>query len=139
MTLPMLTLLGFALWTLLILMATVGVYRWNLILRGRAQIHGFPPDAPEGPDWYRRATRAHLNCVENLPVYASIIVVLSALAVHGPAVDALCCIVLAARVCQSTTHIGFVQTERAVSIRFSFFTLQLLSMLALIFLISVRA
>jgi uncharacterized MAPEG superfamily protein len=139
MTLPMLTLLGFALWTLLILMATVGVYRWNLILRGRAQIHAFPPDAPEGPDWYRRATRAHLNCVENLPVYASIVGVLTLGGVAGPAVDALCCVVLGARVCQSTTHIGFVQTERAVSVRFSFFTLQLLSMLGLIVLIGARA
>jgi uncharacterized membrane protein YecN with MAPEG domain len=120
-------------------MATVGVHRWTLILSGRAQIHAFPPDAPSGPDWYRRATRAHLNCIENLPVYASIIVVLSLVGVHGRLVDALCCIVLGARVCQTTTHVGFVQTARAVSIRFSFFTLQLLSMLGLIVLIGAQA
>jgi uncharacterized MAPEG superfamily protein len=136
MTLPLLTLLGFASWTLIILIATVGVYRWKLILTGRAQIHAFPPDAPSGPDWYRRATRAHLNCVENLPVYASIVVVLSLVGLKGPAVETLCCIVLCARVCQTLVHVGFAQTARVVSVRFSFFTLQLLSMLGLVCLIS---
>ena len=138
MTLPLFTLLGFAVWTLLVLMATIGVHRWTLILSGRAAIHTFPADAPSGPDWYRRATRAHLNCVENLPVFASIVVVLIQVGVAGAAVDALCCIVLGARVCQTSVHVGFVQTARAVSIRFSFFTLQLLSMLALVFLIGAR-
>jgi uncharacterized MAPEG superfamily protein len=135
MTPPLSTLLGFALWTLIILMATVGVHRWSLILRGRAQIHAFPPDASSGPDWYRRATRAHLNCIENLPVYASIVVVLSQVGVDGRFVDALCCIVLVARIFQTSVHVGFEQTARVVSVRFGFFTIQLVSMLWLIGLI----
>ena len=138
MTTPLFTLLGFALWTLLLLMFTVGVYRWQLILSGSAAIHTFAADAPTGADWYRRATRAHVNCIENLPVYASIVVVLSLTGVEGPLVNALCCIVLGARLCQTTVHVGFVQTARAVSFRFSFFTLQLLSMLWLIVLIGSR-
>jgi len=138
MTTPLFTLLGFALWTLLLLMFTVGVYRWQLILSGSAAIHTFAADAPTGADWYRRATRAHVNCIENLPVYASIVVVLSLTGVEGPLVNALCCIVLGARLCQTTVHVGFVQTARAVSFRFSFFTLQLLSMLGLILLIGAR-
>ena len=32
MTIPMWTLLGFATWTVLLLVATVGVYRWVKIL-----------------------------------------------------------------------------------------------------------
>jgi uncharacterized membrane protein YecN with MAPEG domain len=139
MTIPLFTLLGFALWTLLLLMFTVGVYRWQLILSGKAEIHAFAPEAPTGADWYRRATRAHVNCIENLPVFASIVVVLSLVHVEGQMVDVLCCIVLGARLCQTTVHVGFVQTARAVSFRFSFFTLQLLSMLALIFLIGAHA
>lgn len=138
MTAPWWTLLGFALWTLLLLMLTVGVYRWQLILSGRAEIHTFAPEAPTGAEWYRRATRAHLNCIENLPVYASIVVVLSHVGLEGPLVDALCWIVLGARVCQTSVHVGFVQTARAVSFRFSFFTLQLVSMLWLICLIGAR-
>jgi uncharacterized membrane protein YecN with MAPEG domain len=119
-------------------MATIGVHRWKLILSGSAAIHTFRADAPTGPDWYRRATRAHANCVENLPVYASIVVVLSLVGVQGLAVEALCCIVLGARVCQTLVHVGFAQTERVVSVRFSFFTLQLLSMLSLVVLIGSR-
>jgi uncharacterized MAPEG superfamily protein len=138
MTTPLLTLLGFALWTLLLLMFTVGVYRWRLIFSGGAEIHTFAADAPTGADWYRRATRAHVNCVENLPVFGSIVLVLSLVGVKGQLVDVLCCVVLAARVCQTSVHVGFVQTARAVSIRFSFFTLQLVSMLWLICLIGAR-
>ena len=89
MTVPLFTLLGFALWTLTVLMVTVGVHRWSLILTGRAPIHTFPADAPTGPDWYRRATRAHLNCVENLPVYVAIVGVASFAGVGGSLLDAL--------------------------------------------------
>jgi hypothetical protein len=37
-------LLGFADWTLLILFATVGVYRWSRILTGRAAIAAWRAD-----------------------------------------------------------------------------------------------
>ena len=83
-----LTLLGFALWTLAVLALTVGVHRWSRILTGRGAIHQFPADAPEGPDWYKRATRAHANCVENLPVYTAIVVAASAAGAEGGALDA---------------------------------------------------
>jgi uncharacterized MAPEG superfamily protein len=129
MTVPLLSLLGFALWTLLVLIATIGVHRWWRILFERAAINAFPPDAPAGPNWYQRATRAHLNCIENLPVYGAIVVVLTFAGVHGRVLDALSVAVLGARICQSTVHIAFVQTERAVSVRFTFFSIQLGAML----------
>ena len=51
MNLPVLVLLGFAGWTLLILAASIGVYRWSRILTGRASIAGFPADAAQGSPW----------------------------------------------------------------------------------------
>jgi uncharacterized MAPEG superfamily protein len=129
MTLPLLTLLGFAVWTLVLLTATVGVHRWRLILTRRAPINGFPADAPTGPGWYQRATRAHLNCVENLAVYGAIVLVATLVGRSGRLLDALSLAVLGARVCQTSIHVAFVQTERAVSFRFSFFAVQLLAML----------
>ena len=66
-------LLGFATWTLLLLMATVGVYRWSRILTGRVEVRNFRADQVEGEDWYKRAMRAHANCVENLPVFGAIV------------------------------------------------------------------
>jgi uncharacterized MAPEG superfamily protein len=135
MTLPLLTLLGFAAWTLLLLAATVGVHRWRLILTKRAAINAFPADASNGPDWYQRATRAHLNCIENLPVYGAIVLVIVLTGSSGWLIDLLSVAVLGARVCQTLVHVAFVQTARAVSCRFSLFTVQLLAMLWMIALV----
>lgn len=129
MTLPLLTLVGFSTWTLLLLAATVGVHRWSLILTKRAAVNGFPPDAPVGPAYYQRATRAHLNCIENLPVYGAIVVAITLTGRRGLELDVLSVAVLAARVCQTLTHVLFVQTERAVTFRFSFYTVQVVAML----------
>ena len=63
-------LLGFAAWTLLLLSATVGVYRWSRILTGRAGAGAFQADNIQGEEWYKRAMRAHANCMENLPCSA---------------------------------------------------------------------
>jgi uncharacterized MAPEG superfamily protein len=132
MTTPMWMLLGFATWTLLLLMATVGVYRWVRILFSNVPIASFRSDQLEGEDWYRRGTRAHANCVENLPVFGAIVWVISALGVDGPVVNALSILVLTARVCQSLVHVSHVQTDAFVAVRFSFFCLQLVCFLALI-------
>jgi uncharacterized MAPEG superfamily protein len=78
MTIPVLVLLGFAGWTLLTLFGSIGVYRWSRILTGRVSIAEWRADVPQGSDWYRRAMRAHMNCVENLPVYTAVVVALIA-------------------------------------------------------------
>jgi uncharacterized MAPEG superfamily protein len=135
MTIPMWTLLGFATWTLILLIATVGVYRWVKILFWKAPIASFRSDQLEGEDWYRRGTRAHANCVENLPVFAAIVLVISAIGLHGPAVDSLCAGVLIARICQSLVHVSHVQTDAFVAVRFSFFSVQLVCFLSLIVMV----
>jgi uncharacterized MAPEG superfamily protein len=132
MTTPMWMLLGFATWTLLLLMATVGVYRWVRILFSNVPIASFRSDQLEGEDWYRRGTRAHANCVENLPVFGAIVWMISALGIDGPVVNALSILVLTARVCQSLVHVSHVQTDAFVAVRFSFFCVQLVCFLALI-------
>ena len=139
MTVPMWTLLGFATWTLLLLMTTVGVYRWIAILLGRQRIGAFRSDQVEGDDWYRRSVRAHANCIENLPVFGAIVLMLYVSGVSGPTVDRLSIAVLAARVVQSTIHVSHVQTDAFVSVRFSFFCIQLVAFLALIVLIVLHA
>ncbi len=138
MTTPMWMLLGFATWTVLLLMATVGSYRWIEIFRGRRRIGAFRSDQLEGDDWYRRSTRAHANCIENLPVFGAIVLALYASGTSGPAVDRLSMVVLAARVVQSTVHVAHVQTDAFVSVRFSFFCAQLVAFLGLIGLIVVH-
>ncbi|HVU03477.1 MAG TPA: MAPEG family protein [Polyangiaceae bacterium] len=132
MSVPICSLLAFACWTLFVLMTTIGGHRWWQILRRRAAINAFPADGSGGPDWYQRATRAHLNCVENLPVFGAIVGVATWTSVHAPLLDALAALVVVARVCQTTTHVVFVQTARAVSFRFGFFLVQLVAKLGMV-------
>jgi uncharacterized MAPEG superfamily protein len=139
MTVPMWTLLGFAAWTLTLLIAIVGVYRWFNILFSRARIASFRSDQLEGEDWYRRGTRAHANCVENLPVFGAIVLAITATGVEGPTVDALCIAVLVARICQSLVHVCHVQTDSFVAVRFSFFCVQIACFVALLAIVALQA
>src|SRR5262245_51011784 len=70
MSVPVWAVLAVATWTIAILILGVGMYRWSLILAGKAELKSFPGDEPHGSPLYRRAVRAHANCVENLPVFA---------------------------------------------------------------------
>jgi uncharacterized MAPEG superfamily protein len=131
MNVPVLVLLAFAGWTLLTLMATIGVYRWSRILTGRAAIAHWRADTPQGCDWYRRAMRAHMNCVENLPVYAAIVVAQTAAGVQSAVIDRLALTMLAARIGQTMTHILLAPTNAAAGLRFAFFFIQTASMIAM--------
>ena len=76
---PIQALLGFAAWTLL-LIAGVFLYRGMRFLTGTPINHwprGNKPadDAP----WVKRLEDAHANCLENLPVFAVIVLVAAAL------------------------------------------------------------
>ena len=135
MNIPLLMLLGFAAWTLLLLTMTVGVYRWGLIFCGRAGIGDFPADRIEGEAWYQRSMRAHANCIENLPVFGAIVLALLATHVGGVVVDYLSIAVLAARVVQSSVHVAHVQTNGFVTVRFTFYSVQLACFTALLVII----
>lgn len=132
MTVPIWMLLGFAAWTVLLLMATVGVYRWSRILTRRVEIRNFRADQVGGDDWYKRAMRAHANCVENLPVFGAIVFALYVGNVTGGLVNVLAIAILIARMLQSLVHVSFVQTNTMASIRFAFFAVQIIGFLWLI-------
>jgi uncharacterized MAPEG superfamily protein len=133
MSVPLYCLLGFAVWTHVVLMTTIGVHRWAQVLTGRAPIHSFRADHPEGPGWYRRAMRAHANCVENLPVFGAVVVTATFSGATAPFIAGLSVATLAARICQSIIHIAFVETARTVSVRFTFFAVQLFAILGIAF------
>jgi hypothetical protein len=138
MSVPVWMLLGFAAWTVLLLVSTVGVYRWSLILAGRAPINSFRADQVEGADRYKRAMRAHANCIENLPVFGAIVVALHIGNVGGTLVDGLSVLILLARVLQSLVHLCCVQSNAVTAVRFGFFFVQLVGFLALIGIIIAR-
>jgi uncharacterized MAPEG superfamily protein len=139
MTVPIWMLLGFAAWTVLLLIATIGVYRWGLILTGRAPIRGFRADQVEGAEWYRRSMRAHANCIENLPVFGAIVFALHVAGVGGPTVELVSIAILVARVAQSLVHIALEQTNGVSALRFALFSVQLFGFVALIVMILLSA
>lgn len=129
MTTPLLCLLGFVAWTLLLLFCVGGV-RVAQILRGEKRAGDFPAGVPHGSDRYWRLNRAHLNCVENLPLFAAVVLVAAAVGAGGPALDGLARVYLGARVGQSVVHVSS-GSDRAVQVRFTFFLVQLACLVAM--------
>ena len=139
MSIPLWVLLGYAAWTLLTLFATVGVYRWGHSLTGRTGIAEWRADEVQGNEWYRRAVRAHQNCLENLPIYTAIAVALVATRITNPILDGLAITVLVARICQTLIHLSVEQTNVVASLRFTFFLLQAICMVGMGILIATAA
>ncbi|MDX2426859.1 MAG: MAPEG family protein [Cycloclasticus sp.] len=126
MTIPIWMLFGFAMWTLTVLLGSVGVYRWSRILTGKVAIKEFRADKVEGDDWYLRAMRAHANCIENLPVFAVIVFVSFVSGASSANLDIMAVGVLVARILQSTIHIAATPTNTIVLVRFIFYLLQVI-------------
>lgn len=118
------SLLGFTLWTLLVLFFGIGVTRISQVMRKEARANSFNPSVPHGSEAYQRRMRAHLNCVENLPVFASLVLLGAMLGMTGPWFQLAAFTVLPARVGQSVAHIASGR-NRATLVRFAFFTIQL--------------
>lgn len=130
MTTPLVTLLLFALWTLLVPLGAVGAYRLGEVFRGAA-MNAFPAENVQGADWYKRAMRAHANCVENLPVYGAVVLCLTLGHVASSVVDGLAVTVIAFRIAQTVVHLSTLQTASVVTVRFGLFLTQLLAMLGM--------
>jgi len=130
MSIPVAALLAFAVWTITVLAFTIGIVRWRLIFAGRAELKSFPGDEPHGSPFYRRATRAHANCIENLPVFGAIVLALEASGARSPVLDTLAAAVVVARVCQTSTHL-ISGSNAAIGVRFSFLMVQLAAFFAM--------
>lgn len=139
LSLPIWALLGFALWTVLLLLFTVGSYRLGRLFSGKAKPADFKADKVEGSDFYRRSMRAHANCVENLPVFGVIVFVLHSARIGGAFVDGVAMAILVGRLVQSTVHVSLEQTNVVALVRFAFFMVQILGYFSLIFVIVSRA
>ena len=71
--------------------------------------------------WYKRAVRAHANCIENLTVFGAIVFALNVGNVAGTLVNMLATAILFARIMKSLVHVCFAQTNMVTLIRFGFF------------------
>lgn len=117
-------LAGFVTWTMLLVVCTIGYARVSAVLRGEARANAFNAAVPHGSERYQRCMRAHMNGVENLPLFASLVLLGSVLGVAGATFQLAAAAVLPARVGQSLVHIASGRS-RAVVVRFYFFSLQI--------------
>jgi len=120
---PLACLVGFALWAVCLVLC-VGLWRVSEVLAGKKRANEFPSGTPHGGDRYWRLNRAHINTVENLPVFAAIVLAGSWLHVDGKLFHTLPAVILGARVVQSLVHVSS-GSSRAVSLRFTAFLVQL--------------
>jgi len=126
------TVIAFAAWTLAVLMFGVGTRRFYLIFSHQAALTSFPGDTAHGNPAYRRAMRAHANCVENLPVYAAIVLSAETARLVPPYMDALALAVIVCRITQSCIHMLMPETNSTIAVRFSFFLAQVAAMIWMI-------
>lgn len=95
----------YAAWTLL-LPISYSVIRVPLIASGRKKADSWERGkAVDDPPLLMRAKNAHLNCVENFPVFAAVVIVAALLGKIAVA-DAVAGYVLAARIAQSLAHLA---------------------------------
>lgn len=118
----MMALVGFTAWALL-LVAVVVSWRVVEVLRGKPANSWTRGTAVDQPSFVKRAEHAHLNTLENLPIFAAIVLVAQALGKTGP-VDTVAAWILYARLAQSITHLIGV-SHWLVLIRATFYTVQL--------------
>lgn len=126
-------LMCFVVWTILLALS-YATYRVPLILSGSRKASHWERNgsqASDDPPMLQRAKGAHLNCVENLPLFAA--VVLAGLATNQAAVvDGVAAYVFYARVVQSGMHL-LGQSFVFIAVRATFFLIQIALILYMAF------
>ena len=119
----LIALTGFILWTLLLLV-TMGLARTRLVMARQVPPNGFKPDNAGLSPFLQRLARAHMNCVEGLPIFGGLMLVAVASG-QAAITDPLAYVFLAARIAQSSIHLAST-SNRAVTWRFVAFLVQVL-------------
>ncbi len=126
---PLVALVLFAVWGLLLVIA-IGVSRLaQVVLQGK-KAGDFPAGTPHGSGAYWRLNRAHLNVTENLPFFGVLVIVGLLLQLQDTAFQLLPSLILYARIAQSLIHVASGSAV-AVTLRFTCYLVQVLSMLTL--------
>lgn len=100
----MTALLIYIVWTL-ILALSYATYRLPLVLTGKKTANHWERGNPvDDPAILIRAKAAHLNCLENLPLFAALVLVAAATG-QSETVNAVAGFIVAARIGQSLVHL----------------------------------
>ena len=78
MTASLHCLMGFVYWTVFLVLC-IATVRISQVATGKAASGDFPAGEKHGGDMYWRLNRAHANCLENLPIFAAVVLVAAAI------------------------------------------------------------
>jgi uncharacterized MAPEG superfamily protein len=119
-------LAGFAGWTILLTLIMATNRMANMFGGAKIPINKFSPSGEDLPGFGHRITRAHMNCVENLPTFAALVAAAGLSGQFG-VMEGTAMYVLYARIGQSVAHL--ISTAPVmVWIRATFFFVQVLLM-----------
>jgi uncharacterized MAPEG superfamily protein len=123
MNASILALIGYVAWTIALVLSVVS-YRLIQMATGTPADSWARSKAPNDPDVIQRITHAHLNCLENLPLYGGVVLAAAAMS-RLAVIDPLAGWFLAARIAQSIVHVIQV-SHWMVLVRGTFWTVQML-------------
>ncbi|TGN19124.1 MAPEG family protein [Leptospira idonii] len=128
-----LSLLLFVSWTMALGFSLIS-YRSIQVLLGRKKSNEFPAGIQHGTDRYWRLNRAHANALENLPIFATLVILGNLTGKIDYLFVNLSFLVVFARVIQSLIHISS-GSAMAVNFRFTAYITQLICFVVFIWLI----
>ena len=114
----------YALWAIALVLM-VAADRVLMVIRGEAKANSFTPGVPHGSDSYWRINRAHLNTLENLPIFAAIVLCGWVVGMETATFNRLAMVVVVARIVQSAIHIASGSVA-AITFRFTALAVQLI-------------
>ena len=136
MTTPLYALMGFVFWTVFLVFA-IGASRVTEVASGKKAPTDFPAGQPHGDPRYWRMNRAHMNCLENLPLFAAVVLAGHVSGLTEGTFALLSQVYMAARVGQSCVHIAS-GSVLAVNVRFGFFLAQMACLVTMAWMVVSR-
>lgn len=103
MTPTLLALAGFAGWTVLLTFGLFNLRLFNVFSGAKIPLNKFSPSGDDLPGFGQRFTRAHLNCLETLPIFAALVIA-AGLSDQLSVMEGTAMYLLFSRIAQSITH-----------------------------------
>ncbi len=125
--------LYYVLWTVALVLLYAGP-RIPMAAAGKRRMDSWERNQPVlDSAFFQRAKGAHLNCLENLPSFAAVVVIASLMG-KSAAVDGLAIYVLYARIAQGVVHM-ISNSPSMVLVRAGFFALQQVLLVTMVILL----
>jgi uncharacterized MAPEG superfamily protein len=87
----------------------------EILVRGLVDAVGYPENAKPLAQWAQRLKAAHYNAVENLVVFAALVLIASVAGIHAPAIATAACVYFWARVVHAVAYTLAVPWVRTLS------------------------